>query len=196
MGGLKMMQVRQPCSSILMLIALLSACKGKESASKSQELPDLNTQIRSYVTVENTKVRTGPGTQFQTIAEIRQNSTVQVVGRDGEWVLIVSKKGNGPGYIETASVKPGTGEEQESSTPPGKYEAVVDTQVRSGPGLQHSVVARIKKGTKLNVVNDENGWLKVESKSGKPPGYVDASLVQPAGNQQSGERRHSRSSAR
>jgi len=170
-----------------MLIALLSACKGKESASKSQELPDLNAQIRSYVTVENTKVRTGPGTQFRTITEIRQNSTVQVVGRDGEWVLIVSKKGNGPGYIETASVKPGTGEE-ESSTPPGKYETVVDTQVRSGPGLQHSVVARIKKGTKLNVVNEENGWLKVESKSGKPPGYVDASLARPAGNQQSAGR--------
>src|SRR5262249_24305218 len=185
-----MMQVRHTYRSIVMLIALLSACKGKEPTPKSQELPDLNVQIRSYVTVENTKVRTGPGTQFSTIAEIRQNSMVQVVGRDGEWVLIVSQKGNGPGYIETASVKPGTGEGQESSTPPGKYEPFVDTQVRSGPGLEHSVVARIKKGTKLNVVNEENGWLKVESKSGKPPGYVDASLVRPA-NQQSGERRRS-----
>src|SRR5262245_3431093 len=133
MGGLKMMQVKQPFSSILMLIALLSACKGKESASKSQELPDINAKIRYYITLENAKVRTGPGTQFRTIAEIRQNSTVHVVGRDGEWVLIVSKKGNGPGYVQTASVKPGTGEEQESSTPPGKYEAAVDTEVRSGP---------------------------------------------------------------
>jgi len=187
-----MIQARQSYRCILMLIALLplSACKGKEPASKPQELPDLNAQIHSYVTLENTKLRTGPGTQFRTIAEIRQNSRVQAVGRDGEWVLIVSKKGNAPGYIEMASIKPATGEEQESSAPPaqGKYEAVVDTQVRSGPGLHYSVVAQVKKGIKLNVVSEENGWLKVESKSGKPPGYVDASLARPVGNQQSTER--------
>src|SRR5438034_527270 len=80
-----MIQARQSCRCILMLIALLplSACKGKEPASKPQELPDLNAQIHSYVTLENTKLRTGPGTQFRTIAEIRQNSKVQVVVKDG-----------------------------------------------------------------------------------------------------------------
>ena len=196
MEGLNMVQLRHTSRCILMLIALLnvSACKEKESASKSQELADLNAQIRPYVTVESTKVRTGPGAQFRAIADIPRNAKVQVVGKDGDWVLIVSKKGNAPGYIEMASVQPGTSEEQESSPPPeetkveGKYETVVNTQVRSGPGLQHSVVAQVKKGTKLNVVNKENGWLKVESKSGKPPGYVDASLARPVGNQQSAER--------
>jgi N-acetylmuramoyl-L-alanine amidase len=188
-----MIQVRQSCCCVLMLLTFLhlAACKGKEPAAKPQELADLNAQIRPYVTVENTKVRTGPGTQFRTIGEIRQDSKVQVVGRDGDWVLIVSKKGNAPGYIEMASVKPGAGEEQESSAPPavqGKYETTVDTQVRRGPGLQYPVVAEVKKGIKLNVVQEENGWLKVESKSGKPPGYVDASLTRPVGNQQSAER--------
>jgi uncharacterized protein YgiM (DUF1202 family) len=181
---------------VLALLPLLSlaACKNKESAPKTQELPDLNAQIRPYVTTENTKVRTGPGTQFRTIADVRQNSKVQVVGRDGDWVLIVSKKGNAPGYIEMASVKPATGEEQETPVSPverkseGQYETVVDTQVRSGPGLRYPVVAQVKKGLKLNVVNEENGWLKVESKSGKPPGYVDASLARPLGNQRSAER--------
>ena len=191
-----MVQVRQTSRCVLMLIALLnvSACKEKESASKSEELPDLNAQIRPYVTVESTKVRAGPGTQFRPVADIPRNAKVQVVGRDGDWVLIVSKKGNAPGYIEMASVQASTGEETESSAPvadskvEGKYETVVDTQVRSGPGMHHSVLAQVKKGTKLNVVNQENGWLKVESKSGKPPGYVDASLARSVGNQQSVER--------
>jgi N-acetylmuramoyl-L-alanine amidase len=184
-----MIQVREPCRFILMLTVLLalSACERKESASKPQELPDLNEQMRPYVTVENTKVRTGPGTQFRTIGEIKQNSKVQVVGKDGEWALIVSKKGNAPGYIELGAVKPGTGEEQESpaASVEGKYETVANTQVRSGPGLQHPVVAQVKKGLKLNVVSEENGWLKVESKTGKPPGYVDASLARPVKDQQS-----------
>jgi uncharacterized protein YgiM (DUF1202 family) len=179
-----------------MLIALLNlaACKGKESASKPEELPDLNAQIRSYVTVESTKVRTGPGTQFRPVADIPRNAKVQVVGRDGDWVLIVSKKGNAPGYIEMASVQASSGEETESAAPvedskvEGKYETIVDTQVRSGPGLQYSVVAPVKKGTKLNAVSKENGWLRVQSKSGKPPGYVDASLARTAEKQQSAER--------
>jgi uncharacterized protein YgiM (DUF1202 family) len=190
-----MIQAKRLCHLTLALMALLhlSACKGKESAPKPQELPDLNAQIRPYMTTENTKVRTGPGPQFRTITEIPQNAKVQVVGRDGDWVLIVSKKGNAPGYIEMATVKPATGEEQESPAPveakvEGRYETVVDTQVRSGPGLQYPVVAQVKKGLKLNVVNKENGWLKVESKSGKPPGYVDASLARPVGNQKSAER--------
>src|SRR5207302_8847950 len=127
-----MIQARQSCRCILMLIALLplSACKGKEPASKPQELPDLNAQIHSYVTLGNIKLRTGPGTQFRTIAEIRQNSKAQVVGRDGDWVRIVSKKDNAAGYIEVASIQPATAEEQESPAPPArrKDEAVVDTQ--------------------------------------------------------------------
>jgi hypothetical protein len=40
-------------------------------------------------------------------------------------------------------------------------------------------VAEIKKGTKMYVVSEENGWLRVESKRGKPPGYVEAALARP-----------------
>jgi len=48
--------------------------------------------------------------------------------------------------------------------------------------LQYPVVANIPKGIKINVVNEEKGWLKVESKQGNPPGYVEASLAKPADN--------------
>jgi uncharacterized protein YgiM (DUF1202 family) len=164
----------------LLFLVALHACQSKESP-KPQELPELTGQIRPYVTTENTRVRTGPGPQFRPIAEIKRDAKVQVVGRQGEWVLIVSKVGNPPGYIEIAAVKPGG--EGEPETPPspveGKYETVADTQVRSGPALHYPPVAKIKKGTKINVVNEENGWLKVESKRGNQPGYVDASLAKP-----------------
>jgi uncharacterized protein YgiM (DUF1202 family) len=103
------------------------------------------------------------------------------VGRDGEWLLIVSKIGGAPGYIEVNSVRPATGDEKESTTPPvaGKYEAIGETKVRSGAGLGFPAVANLKKGTLFNVVDEDNGWLKVESKSGNPPGYVDANSARP-----------------
>lgn len=164
----------------LFFLAGLYACQSKESP-KPEELPELSGQIRPYITTENTRVRTGPGPQFRAIAEIKRDAKVQVVGRQGDWVLIVSKVGNPPGYIEIAAVKPGTEGEPETVSSPveGKYETVADTQVRSGPALHYPPVAKIKKGTKINVVNEENGWLKVESKRGNQPGYVDASLAKP-----------------
>ena len=167
------------CLTVLMSALTLSACKGKNTEPK--DLPDLNAQLRPYVTIENTQVKAGPGPQFRTLAQIPQNAKVQVVGKDGDWVLIVSKKGNAPGFIELASVKPSSGEEPESPAPKveGQFETLTDTQVRTGPGLNYPVAAKIGKGTKINVVGEENGWLKVESKRGNKPGYVDATLAKP-----------------
>lgn len=170
------------CLIVLLSALVLTACKDKGPSGNPQELADLNTLSRPYVTIENTQLKAGPGPQFRTLAQIPQNAKVQVVGKDGDWVLIVSKKGNAPGFIELASVKPSTGKEQEAPAAKveGLYESLTGTQVRSGPGLHYPVVADIKKGTKLNVVAEENGWLKVESKQGNKPGYVDASLAKPS----------------
>src|SRR5262245_4168809 len=173
---------------LLVSIALgAAACKEKEKQPpKLEELADLNEQIRIYITSENTKVRTGPGHEFRAIADIGRDAKVNVVGKDGAWVLIVSKKGNAPGYIEMASVRAWEGDDvketrdRQSSPVEGKYEAITDTQLRGGPGLHYPVVANISKGTRLNVVEEEKGWLKVESKRGNKPGYVEASMAKVA----------------
>ena len=159
----------------------LLGCKEGHKEADSKGLPDLNAQMRPYITIENTKLRAGPGPQFRVIGEIGRDATVQVVGRDGNWVLIVSRKGNAPGYIEMTSIEASSGEKKESSASPGegKYESLVDTRVHSGPGSHYPVVAEIKKGTKLNVVDQEKGWLKVESRRGNKPGYVEASIAKP-----------------
>jgi uncharacterized protein YgiM (DUF1202 family) len=169
----------------LTIFLVLPACKKADQAASPDDLPDLNKQIRPYLTVENTKIRTGPGPQFRGIADIPANAKVHVVGRDGDWALIVSKKGNAPGFVELTAIKPGEGEPDkpefgEPKRVEGKYEAVADTQVRSGPGLHYPSLADIAKGTKLNVVDEEKGWLKVESKRGNKPGYVEASLAKPS----------------
>lgn len=160
-----------------------SACKDRGTVADPKDLPDLNSQTFPYVTVQTTRVRTGPGTQFRAMAEIGPNARVNVVGRDGDWVLIVSKKGNAPGFVEIAAVKPSDGESKKSLNPQveGKYESIADTQVRSGPGLHYPVVAKVPKGTKLNVVDEEKGWLRVESKRGNEPGYIEAGFAKPVG---------------
>jgi len=184
-----MIQFNRNAGAWLLILSMMlsaAACKDKEKPAQLKDLPDLNAQTRVYITTENTKVRTGPGPQFRAIADIGRDAKVNVVGKDGEWVLIVSKKGNAPGFIEMAAVTVWEGGDQKETLNPqleGRYEAVADTQVRSGPGLHYPVVAKITKGTKLNVVEEEKGWLKVESKRGNKPGYVDASLAKQAAGQ-------------
>ena len=148
---------------VVVLALTLFGCKGggraPDSTASVDPLPDLNEQ------------------------DVPADAKVNVVGKDGDWVLIVSKKGNAPGYIELAGVKAWEGEainDAPARQTEGRYEALADTQVRSGPGLHYPEVARITKGTKLNVVDESKGWLKVESKRGNKPGYVEASLAKPA----------------
>lgn len=186
MEGRALMVVRGSkcvCVIVVMLAVSFGGCKSREDQATGNDLPDINKLARSYVTVEDAIVRTGPGEKFRTIGKIPPKAKVHAVARDGGWLLIISKKGNAPGFIEMASAKPGEGEEQEPAAArsvAGRYETLTATQVRSGPGLHYPVVADIPKGIKLNVVDEENGWLKVESKQGRKPGYVEAGLARPA----------------
>lgn len=162
------------------------ACKGKEKVADTSSLPDLTDQEQPYVTIENTKVRAGPGPQFRVLADIPRDAKLTAVGRDGEWVLIVSKKGNPPGFVPIASVRAWDGTTREvteaGAAVESKYQTVADTPLRSGPGLHYPVLTELTKGTRINVVNQENGWLRVESKkAGRKPGYVDAGYARPSG---------------
>jgi uncharacterized protein YgiM (DUF1202 family) len=178
-----MFQTTRTLAVLAVMSALITGCRGDNDKTAGSDLPDLNTQLRPYRVVEDTKVRAGPGAQFRSLGEVKQDSRVHVVARDGEWLLIISRKGNAPGYITMDSAKPAGDKparaEAETRSVQAMYEALVNTRVRSGPGFHHSVVAEVKKGTKMYVVSEENGWLRVESKRGNPPGYVEAALARP-----------------
>lgn len=62
----------------------------------------------------------------------------------------------------------------------GTYETTADVPLREGPGNYHKVVTTLPKGIQINVVGKEGFWLKVESKHGGKPGYVDEQFARPA----------------
>lgn len=65
----------------------------------------------------------------------------------------------------------------------GSYITTATVNVRKGPGTEHEKVAKIPKGTKVQVVGKEGLWLKVQSKHGNPPGYIQQTYAKhlPAG---------------
>lgn len=158
------------------LVFIFVGCRKEEKAA-----PDLSKQTQIYVTNRDTTVKSGPGAQFKNVSKIPRDTKIDVVGREGDWLLIVSKRGNPPGYIEARDADPAAGgTKQTASHAPGRYLVVADTSVRNGPGPEHGEVAKVAKGMKVNVVGEERGWLKVESKQGNPPGYIDPTYVRPS----------------
>ncbi len=134
----------------------------------------------SYITTTTINVRRGPGTNYEIVAKIPTGIRVQVVGKEGNWLKVESKHGNPPGYIDARYVRPAGGQAQ--STAPsvsGIYKTTADVNVRRGPGLNYEVVAKIPKDTEVEVVGTEGNWLKVQSKHGNPPGYIERSFAQP-----------------
>ncbi len=179
-----MIEMNKAILSIVMafLLVALVGC-GKEKDLDTGDLPDLTKQTRPFVTVEQTKVHTGPGIQFKTIATIPKGAKVDIVGKHDDWLLVTSKRGNAPGYVEAAAVRPTNNNhdkwEPARSQVTGPYKLLTNTEVREGPGLHYRTVAKVPKGIKINVTGEEEGWLRVESRHGKPPGYVDRNLAEP-----------------
>ena len=167
---------------MLLFIALvlgIAACS-KKADLDSKDLPELAGLTHAYITTQETVIRTGPGLHFNPIARVAPDAKVDVVGRDGSWLLVVSKKGNAPGYIDAGMVRPDNGNwEPAPVAVQGPYRIVADTQVRKGPGPHYEAVAAIPKGIKINVIGMEEDWLKVKSKHGKPAGYVHSNYAQP-----------------
>ncbi|HEY6198987.1 MAG TPA: SH3 domain-containing protein [Candidatus Binatia bacterium] len=157
---------------ILTLLLPLSGCKSDDSRQPAPQASAQNEPTRLYTTIQDVKVRSGPGTRYKIIAEIKADTRVNVAGQQGDWLRVVSKHGRPPGYIDQRFAKP-AGLDFAPKSPRGIYTTTADISVRQGPGLHYKSVAKIDKDTQVTVVGAEGDWLKVQSKHGNPPGYIE-----------------------
>src|ERR1051326_437196 len=75
----------------------------KEEGRQQQLYPQPTVHVLE--TTRTTFVRAGPGNQFRIVARIPAGVRVNVVGRQGSWLEIVSKHGNPPGYVPYTDLK-------------------------------------------------------------------------------------------
>ena len=158
----------------LLLPPLLTGCNKDDARKTDPQAGAQNEPTRLYKTLQDVKVRSGPGTRYKIIAEIKADTLVNVAGQQGDWLRVVSKHGRPPGYIDHRFAKPAGPETTRSVTSPrGTYTTTADTSVREGPGLHYKLVAKIDRNTQVTVVGAEGDWLKVQSQHGNPPGYIE-----------------------
>jgi uncharacterized protein YraI len=132
----------------------------------------------SYLTTADVQLRSGPGTKYEVVSTIPKGIKISVVGREGYWLKVDSKQGNKPGYIDEQYARPLEAQQlaQSKAAPPagaGAYRTLRDAELREGPGTKYKVVTKLPGGIKINVVRAEGDWLRVESKHGAKPGYIE-----------------------
>lgn len=138
----------------------------------------------TYVTTADVHLRKGPGTNYEIVTTIPKNVNINVVGKEGYWLKVESKHGDKPGYIDEQYARPaGTQQSAQTKTSPlssaGPYRTLRETDLREGPALTSKVITRLPANIKITVVRSEGDWLRVESKHGGKPGYVERQSAEP-----------------
>jgi uncharacterized protein YraI len=137
----------------------------------------------SYLTTADVNLRSGPGTKYDVVTTIPKGTKVNVVGQEGGWLKVESKQGNKPGYISEKYARPLETQQvaqAKTATPSvaGAYRTLRDVELRDGPDTKSKVVTTLPAGIKINVVRAEGDWLRVESKKGGKPGYIEVRTVE------------------
>ncbi len=135
----------------------------------------------TYMTTADVSLRSGPGMSYPVVTTLPKGIKINVVERQGYWLKVDSKHGGVHGYIDEQFAAPeGTAENSPTNKPPpkGVYRTLVDVDLRHGPGSTYPVVARLPSGIKVHVVGAEGDWLRIESKHGGKPGYLERKFVE------------------
>jgi len=132
----------------------------------------------NYTTTADVALRSGPGMKYSVVTTLPKGININVVGREGYWLKVESKHGGQPGYVDEQFAQPvGTTQAAApkiTTTPVvGAYKTIKDVDLRQGPGAKYPMVAKIPSGIRVNVVRAEGDWLRVESKRGAKPGYLE-----------------------
>lgn len=137
----------------------------------------------TYTTTADVPLRKGPGNFHEVTTTLPKGININVVGKEGYWLKVESKHGGKPGYIDEQFAKPATPQQTAQttgSTNPiaGPYRTLRELDLREGPGTKYPTVARLPADIKVNVVRAEGDWLRVESKRGSKPGYLEKREVE------------------
>lgn len=128
---------------LLLLLLLIGTLAG---------VPGGTDYVTGTITGNSVNVRVDPSRKAEIVGELQKNQMVNVILTDGEWCAI-APPGEIPGWVAAEFVKDGvvTGER---------------VNLRSGPGIAYARLARLRKGDRLNVLEEKGDWLKVELPSG------------------------------
>ena len=119
------------------------------------------------ITGNSVNFRTGPSTNYSSIGKLNKGDKVEYLGDSGSWAKV--KHDDKIGYVYGSYV------EDYTSSTEIRYVTATSLNVRSGAGTGYSVIGKLTKGSKVEVISISNGWSKINYNG--TTGYVSSSYL-------------------
>lgn len=112
---------------------------------------------RQMVSVDRPEInmRTGPGTEHESLWLLARGYPLMVLGRKGNWLQVSDFEGD-KGWV----YRPLT------DRTPHMVVKSKTANIRKGPGTRHKVVAKAEYGAVLRTLGHRNGWAKIRNEAG------------------------------
>ncbi|WP_173598616.1 SH3 domain-containing protein [Brevibacillus sp. HD3.3A] len=147
------------------------------SASQPSQ-PATPAEQTATVQTDGLNLRSQSNTSSAILATLPVGSKLKVLEKQGEWYRVQTSAGQTgwvAGWLVSVSGP-------NVPTPNGPYVTVINpnTNVRSGPGAEHSLIRQVQAGEKYSLVSKEGDWFKVTLSDGST-GYIAGWLVSASG---------------
>ncbi len=112
--------------------------------------------LKKRVSINRLNMRSGAGTSYRVITTLNKGTVVDVVSESNGWTKV--KYDGRLGYVSSKyleAIKP------ESSNKTTKEVNIDSLNVRNGSNTSYGVVGKLKKGEKVSVLSESNGWSKI-----------------------------------
>jgi len=130
---------------MFLLCAWLLACGSVPARAES-----------ARITGSVVNVRSGPGTQYEVVGNILQDSSVDILEVSGEWYKIRFAKLEG--WVHKSLI--------EKSTPQQLIVSEDVVNLRSGPGTSYALEGQLKRGDLVTLLEVVGDWYKVKTEQG------------------------------
>ncbi|MCL4870966.1 MAG: SH3 domain-containing protein [Anaerolineae bacterium] len=172
---------------VLVLFALMTTVSSVAAAPAAH--PPYQSGATATVGTGALNVRSGPGVGYSVVTVVYSGHVVTMLGRNSNstWVKVRVAAGH-EGWVSAPFIIPSAAIASlpvlDGGTPPSSTPmATVATgalNVRTGPGVNYSIITAIHQGTTVTLLgrNGNGSWVKVRL-SGGSEGWVNASLITP-----------------
>ncbi|WP_160118382.1 N-acetylmuramoyl-L-alanine amidase [Bacillus sp. V59.32b] len=150
--------------------------------------PAAKAPAKYYVTATSLNIRKSPSTTAAKVDLVKKNAAVSLYEKKGSWGKVKTASGKtgwaSLSYLTTkAPVAPKPAPKPPVTTSSGKSYVVIRTDgvnIRKSASTSAAVVTKVNRGTKLEKISVDNGWVQVKTSTGKT-GWVANWLATTAG---------------
>ncbi|MBO8163878.1 MAG: SH3 domain-containing protein [Brevibacillus sp.] len=136
-------------------------------------------QVRTVtVDVDNLNLRSQPTTESERLTTLAKGTSLTVLAQEGQWYQVKTPQGQ-VGWVAGWLVSEPTPFEADQSQPTVTIMSP-DTNIRSGPGTNNSIVTRVQAGDVYPIVKTEGDWFQIRLGDGTL-GYVAGWIVSASG---------------